>query len=174
MSIFPRAALVLALAAIAIAGEPPHVRVCLLAADGSTLSAQEMDKVIKTDEEWRAQLGEEAYKVARGKGTEPPFCGAFYDHKKPGVYECVCCGLPLFKSDAKFDSGTGWPSFFRPVAPENVVTQKDHSHGMTRDEILCARCDAHLGHVFEDGPPPTGLRYCLNSVSLKFVPEEKH
>lgn len=150
----------------------PEVRVCLTDKEGRTLPAQTMQKVIKTDGEWRKQLGEEAYRVARGKGTEPAFCGAFYDHKAAGVYECICCGLPLFRADDKFDSGTGWPSFFAPVAKENVVTESDHSHGMMRDEILCARCDAHLGHVFPDGPPPTGLRYCLNSVSLKFVPKQ--
>ncbi len=131
-----------------------------------------MTKVIKTDEEWRQILTPEQFQVARRQGTERAFCGAFYDHKKTGIYRCVCCELPLFSSGAKFDSGTGWPSFFQPIAPENVVTRADESHGMTRDEIVCARCDAHLGHVFDDGPPPTRLRYCLNSVSLRFEPEE--
>jgi methionine-R-sulfoxide reductase len=152
----------------------PTVNVVLLDQNGKNLPAQPMEKVIKTDAEWRAQLGDgEVYEVARGKGTERPFCGAFHDSKESGTYFCVCCDLPLFRSDAKFDSGTGWPSFFQPVASENVVTEADRSHGMVRDEILCARCDAHLGHVFTDGPPPTRLRYCVNSVSLKFVPEAR-
>lgn len=133
-----------------------------------------MEKITKTDQEWRAQLGSgEVYQVTRGKGTERPFCGAFHDHKQPGLYQCVCCDFPLFRSDGKFDSGTGWPSFFEPVNQENVVTTSDTSLGMVRNEILCARCDAHLGHVFPDGPAPTGLRYCVNSVSLKFVAAEK-
>ncbi len=169
-----RIILALALVATAVLAAEEAVSVCLVDKNGSTLPAIKMDKVIKTDAEWRAQLGDgEVYRVTRGKDTERPFCGAFHDHKKPGLYLCVCCDLPLFRADAKFDSGTGWPSFFRPVAKENVITETDRSHGTVREEILCARCDAHLGHVFPDGPPPTGLRYCVNSVSLKFVPEEK-
>ena len=144
------------------------VTVRLLDAEGKPLPAAAVPKVVKTDAEWRRQLTDEQYRIARGKGTEPAFCGAFYDHKKPGVYSCICCALPLFTSEAKFNSGTGWPSFFTPVAAENVINRADHSHGMDRVEILCARCDAHLGHVFEDGPKPTGLRYCLNSASLVF------
>lgn len=147
------------------------VTVRAFAADGSLGPATAMPKVVKSDAEWREQLAPEAYFVARGKGTERPFCGVFLDNHRDGTYVCVCCALPLFRSDAKFDSGTGWPSFFRPVAEENVTFIEDRSHGMKRTEILCTRCDGHLGHVFDDGPPPTGQRYCLNSVSLQFVPD---
>jgi len=139
---------------------------------GLLIGPVELPRVVKTDAEWRAQLTPEQFQVARGKGTERPFCGTLLDNKRHGVYACICCRLPLFASSAKFHSGTGWPSFFQPVADENVLTHKDISHGMVRSEILCARCDAHLGHVFEDGPRPTGLRFCVNSESLAFTEEK--
>ena len=128
------------------------------------------DRVDKSPEEWRAQLTPEEFHVAREAGTERAFTGRYWDHHETGVYQCVCCGLDLFSSEAKYDSGSGWPSFFEPVDSSHVNEKEDRSLFMRRTEILCPRCDAHLGHVFPDGPEPTGLRYCTNSASLKFNP----
>jgi peptide-methionine (R)-S-oxide reductase len=129
-------------------------------------------KVIKTDEEWQQELTPEQYRVARQKGTERPFTGEYYDSKEKGIYKCAACGNELFASDAKFDSGCGWPSFTAPTVEDNVRTEVDASHGMKRTEVLCSSCDAHLGHVFDDGPQPTNLRYCINSIILDLDKEE--
>jgi peptide-methionine (R)-S-oxide reductase len=131
-----------------------------------------VEKITKTEEEWRAQLTEEQFYVTRKHGTERAFTGEYDRCKDDGVYKCICCGHPLFDSDHKFDSGTGWPSFFQPLSEDSVETQTDRSLLMSRTEVHCARCDAHLGHVFPDGPRPTGQRYCMNSASLKLEPKE--
>src|SRR3954462_15691427 len=131
-----------------------------------------MEKIKKTEEEWRTQLTPEQYHVARQKGTEPAFTGKYWDNHEDGIYRCVCCGAELFDSATKFESGTGWPSFSAPLDPSKVRTETDASHGMRRAEALCAQCDAHLGHVFPDGPRPTGTRFCMNSASLDFKKKE--
>lgn len=135
-------------------------------------SPKRADKVVKTEAEWRKALTEEQYRILRGHGTERPFCGINLEPKGPGAYHCVGCDLPLFKAGRKFDSGTGWPSYTEPAAEDAVWYVTDKSYGMVRTEVRCARCDGHLGHVFDDGPPPSGLRYCINGTVLKFVPEK--
>ena len=150
-------------------GDSAMANVRVMQADGTLAAPQSLPKFTLSDAEWKARLTPEQYRITRKAGTEPAFCGGLLKNHESGMYVCVGCGLPLFESKTKFDSGTGWPSFYQPAVPENVMNKVDSSYGMTRTEINCARCDAHLGHVFDDGPKPTGLRYCLNSEALRFV-----
>ena len=150
--------------------QPATVSVNVFNSAGKLVGPVEEPKVVKTDVEWKQQLTPAEYQIARNKGTERAFCGNLLDNHIAGVYSCICCNLPLFSSDSKFNSGTGWPSFFSPISKTNVVNHEDRAYGMVRTEILCARCDCHLGHVFDDGPRPTGLRFCVNSESMRFTP----
>jgi peptide-methionine (R)-S-oxide reductase len=159
--------------ALAATDKSKMVKIVNFDASGKKTGAEEVEKVVKSEEEWRKQLDPEQFQVTRKAGTERAFTGKYADNHADGLYHCICCNTTLFDSKTKFESGTGWPSFYQPIAKENVRENSDRSFGMTRTEVLCTRCDGHLGHVFDDGPRPTGLRYCMNSASLNFVARGK-
>jgi peptide-methionine (R)-S-oxide reductase len=149
--------------------KPPLVRLVRFGDDGKRLQEVRVPKLVRSEAEWRQRLPAGVFQITRRADTEIAYTGAYWNQHEPGLYRCVCCDNALFSSATKFDSGTGWPSFWAPIAEENLYTSSDRSLGVSRDEVLCTECDAHLGHVFDDGPPPTGLRYCMNSASLRFV-----
>lgn len=160
-------------AALSLKGAAKTVKIVQFNASGVRTGVVDMEKVVKTEAEWKKQLDPLQFEITRHADTERPGSGKYANNHADGLYHCICCDITLFDSKTKFESGTGWPSFYQPIAKENVIVRRDTSHGMLREEVVCTRCDAHLGHLFDDGPPPTGLRYCMNSGSLNFVARQK-